>query len=257
MWCPRRRAAKVPDSPVPIRLLEWDSGFFGIRIARYTDAGMDRNQAIQARGFCRREGIDCMYFLADPHDVASLESARLLSMRLTGIRLVFRLGSLGDCPAEDAARTRPASWEDLPVLKPLASSLHCTSRFFLDPGFDRDKAGELYSIWLEKAFRDPECMLLSSGEPGRPTGYCLARMTSEGVSTLELLGVLPELKGTGLGRALMLSGLGWLRSRGASEARLVTQGGGPGLVSYYEKAGFTVESVKLWFHYWPALGILP
>jgi ribosomal protein S18 acetylase RimI-like enzyme len=246
----------MADTAGPYRLLEWDSGFFGLRIARYSAPAMDEGQARAVRESCRRDGIDCMYFLAGPHDVASLESARALSMRHTGIRLVFRLSPLAPCPADEASRTRPAREDDLPALERLASALHSTSRFFLDPGFDRAKAGELYSIWLEKSFQDPECMLLSAGGPGHPTGYCLARMTSDGTSTLELLGVEPELKGTGLGRALMLSGLGWLRSKGAGEARLVTQGGGPGLVSFYEKAGFTVESVKLWFHYWPALGTL-
>lgn len=244
----------MPEEVGPVIPLAWDSEFFGLRIARYARAAMDGAAADSVEDCCRRASIDCMYFLADPHDVGSLESARSLAMRFTGIRLVFRRRSIEEFGRESVWGIRRASAEDLPVLRRLASTLHTTTRFFLDPGFDRTRAGELYSIWLENSFHDPRCMLLSSGAPGSPTGYCLARMAPDGVSTLELLGVEPGLRGTGLGRALMLSGLGWLASRGATDASLVTQGGGPGLIAFYERNGFTVESVKLWFHYWPSLG---
>lgn len=244
----------MPESGGPVVLLPWDSDFFGLGIARYSLPGMDLDRAGEVEQFCRSAGVDCMYFLADPHDVGSLESARSLGMRFTGIRLVFRKTPISEYGEENAWGIRPAVAEDLPVLRRLASTLHTTTRFFLDPGFDRSKAGELYSIWLENSLHDPDCMLLSAGEPGSPTGYCLARMTPEGASTLELLGVEPGLRGTGLGKALMFSGLGWLASMGAGDASLVTQGGGPGLVAFYERNGFTVESVKLWFHYWHSLG---
>jgi ribosomal protein S18 acetylase RimI-like enzyme len=243
----------MPDLEPLVRRLEWDSSFFGMGIARYTLPGMDGGQAQEVEAVCRREGIDCMYFLVDPHDVASLESARTLMMRLAGIRIVFHLESLERYAGFRSGEVRPARAQDMPGLMALAARLHPTTRFFLDPGFDRAKAGELYSRWIERSFEEPGCMLLTAGEPGAPTGYCLSKY-AENTSTLEMLGVDHGCQGTGLGRTLMSAGLGWLASKGACDARLVTQGGGPGLLRFYEKAGFVIESVGLWFHYWPGIG---
>jgi len=240
----------MPDREPMVRRLEWDSAFFGIGIARYTLPEMDGGQAREVEAVCRNEGIDCMYFLVDPHDVASLESARILKMLHTGIRIVFHLESLDRYAGFRSDEVRPAGAQDMPGLMALAARLHPTTRFFLDPGFDRAKAGGLYARWLERSLDDPGCMLLTAGVHGAPAGYCLAKRTDD-ASTLELLGVDQGCQGTGLGRTLMSAGLEWLSSKGARDARLVTQGGGPNLLRFYEKAGFVIESVKLWFHYWP------
>ena len=51
-------------------LLPWDSQFFGVPIGRLLPAHLTPDVAAEADGFCVREGIACLYFLAASDDVA-------------------------------------------------------------------------------------------------------------------------------------------------------------------------------------------
>jgi GNAT superfamily N-acetyltransferase len=64
---------------------------------------------------------------------------------------------------------------------------------------------------------------------GRQTGW------------IEYVGVRQDLQGRGLGRAIVMAGLRWLRSQGAQTAALITMGTNIAAQRMYQVVGFSVS----------------
>ena len=53
-------------------LLDWDTRFFAVRIARVVGDSLDETTAQQVLSWCASEQIDCLYFLADANSQESI-----------------------------------------------------------------------------------------------------------------------------------------------------------------------------------------
>ena len=63
----------MPTDTVPevCHYLEWDSQFFGVRIARLVERRLTPESIAAAERWCAGERIACVYFLADASDLAT------------------------------------------------------------------------------------------------------------------------------------------------------------------------------------------
>jgi ribosomal protein S18 acetylase RimI-like enzyme len=68
-------------------------------------------------------------------------------------------------------------------------------------------------------------------------GYAVTGMTGD-MGYLQRLAVDPDDAGRGIGRALVLDGLGWLRARGAVQALVNTQVDNERALGLYRSVGF-------------------
>lgn len=90
---------------------------------------------------------------------------------------------------------------------------------------------------LELDDLDASAVHLLATQEGRPVGT--ARLLIEGESAkIGRVAVLPELRGTGAGAALMRAALDELRARGVSTAKLGAQ---THAIGFYERLGFTAH----------------
>ena len=55
----------MASNPELCSILEWDSAFFGVTIARVNGNRLDALTAAQVMDWCREKQVDCLYFLAD------------------------------------------------------------------------------------------------------------------------------------------------------------------------------------------------
>jgi ribosomal protein S18 acetylase RimI-like enzyme len=79
---------------------------------------------------------------------------------------------------------------------------------------------------------------------GRLVGYAInGRSGARGF--VQRLAVLPEVQRQGIGRALLLDGLHWMRRRGVRRAVVNTQVGNDAALSLYHDAGFREEPAGL------------
>ncbi len=94
----------------------------------------------------------------------------------------------------------------------------------------------------------PEGILfLSDGE--RQVGYCwtMAHPAESGKGQIKMIGVVPEYRGRGLGRALLVAGVSYLRGRGMKEIELTVDGNNIGAIRLYRSAGFKRTGIILWY----------
>ena len=90
---------------------------------------------------------------------------------------------------------------------------------------------------LELDELDATAVHLLAVQDGRPVGT--ARLLIEGESAkIGRVAVLPEMRGTRVGAALMRAALDELRARGVTKAKLGAQ---THAIGFYEKLGFTVH----------------
>ena len=237
----------------PCERLHWDSGFFGCSVARVVGGTMDAASARAVLDWCRSERVRFLYFLADD-DVQTWATAADAGFRLMDVRVEMVLDRTWPrLPATAAAAgvvLREATSEDLPSLIPIASSVHTDSRFFVDPLVPREKAHELFELWIRRsvvhAIAD---VVFVADVGGRAVAYLSARV-SDGVGNVGLVGVGEGARGRGVGLALVQRALEWFVARDALEVNVVTQGRNIMAQRVYQRCGFLTRSTRLWFHRW-------
>ena len=198
-----------------------------------------------------------MYFLADAGDEETIRLAEDHGFRLVDIRVTLDLkmsawtADTGGA-AEDSIRAfEPA---DLPVLKEMAGRLHHDSRFFSDRGFPESRSRKLFEKWVENSCLRPTDRVSVAEDAGRVAGYATCHSAGSGTGQIELVAVDVPAQARGLGRALMRAALAWFAAGGATEVTIVTQGRNVRALRLYERCGFRVRSVQLWYHRRPGAG---
>jgi mycothiol synthase len=175
-----------------------------------------------------------------------------------------RVWAHGDLAAA-AALARSLGWERLRTLwqlrRPLADPLPAASpppgvliRAF-EPGRDEQAWLELNRLafadhpeqggWTlddllvreRESWFDPAGFFLAE-DGGRLIGFHWTKVHDDALGEVYVVGVDPAARGTGLGRALTLAGLGHLRTRGLVTAILYVDDENPPAVRMYESLGF-------------------
>lgn len=243
-----------PDSLV--RLLTWDSDFFGMRIASIEGNRLDRKEEIAINGWCSKNHIDCLYFLADPADTATIRVAEESGFHLVDIRVTLDL-KISALPAvwrPEAPTVRLAEAADIPALRPIAAVNHRDSRFYHDNNFPRERCDELYATWIEKSCTGFAEAVLVTAPENTAVGYLSCHLKDTGIGQIGLVGVSSAFHGVGLGRQLLDESLRWFAAAGVNQVEVVTQGRNIVAQRLYQKRGFMTKSVQLWYHKWFSSG---
>jgi dTDP-4-amino-4,6-dideoxy-D-galactose acyltransferase len=228
-------------------VLEWDSGFFGRRIAQL-DVLPTAAALAEAMDWCRAHAIDCVYcraVSADPDSAWALENAGFVAR---DVRLDFaRPVPLTTAPATAVRRFQPG---DVARLEAIASEAFTVTRFMMDPNFPRDAVGRLYATWVANSCRGYAADVLVFDQGRGPAGFVTLQLEQDGAGRIGLIGVAPDARGMGAGRQLIAGALTWFAANARSEARVSTQGTNVGAQRLYQHSGFVTRSASTWYHRW-------
>lgn len=232
--------------------LEWDSRFFERRIGQVRERVLTPATAGAVRDWCAANDIDCLYYLADASDRASVRVAEAGGFSLVDVRvtLEWRGSASRDGARPPVCTLRPTCPDDVPALKAMASKGFRLSRFYYDEHFEPAKVDLLYATWIEKSCAGYADAVLVADVVGEPMGYVSCHVHGDGVGQIGLLGVRDDYQGRGLGRALVSGALAWFGERGSRAVRVVTQARNLGALRAYEQSGFLAHRVELWYHWW-------
>jgi mycothiol synthase len=86
---------------------------------------------------------------------------------------------------------------------------------------------------------DPKGFLLAVDPDEKLLGFHWTKMHPDGLGEVYVLAVDPDAQGTGLGSALTVAGLAYLRERGAPEAMLYVDADNAAALGTYHKLGFS------------------
>ena len=236
------------DNPLPCQFLDWDTAFFGFRIAKVNGSRLTRDGLARIEDWCAAERIRCLYLLADSDDPETMELAAGHGFRFIDIRTHF------ERPVEIQSHLappgiRPARPEDLPALAEIASRSHTDSRFYYDPHFPRERCDALYAIWIEKSCQGYANAVLVAERENKLAGYITCDWTGP-TGQIGLIAVASWARGAGLGKTLVRSSLQLFQNNDVRTVNVVTQGRNIYSQRLYERCGFLLASVQIWYHQW-------
>jgi dTDP-4-amino-4,6-dideoxy-D-galactose acyltransferase len=231
--------------------LEWDSQFFGRRIARFKGAFLTEPDIDNIRIWCEDNRIDCLYFLANSTDARTSRLAERNNFNLVDIRVTLEI-TLKAKPATSQAglNVRSALARDIPMLQTIARASHRDSRFYYDGNFPGSLCDALYEVWIEKSCRGWAQTVLVAEDGGEPVGYISCHLPTPTTGKIGLVGVGQKAQGKGLGKGLVDAALRSFTEQGVESVMVVTQGRNVRAQRLYQRCGFVTRSVELWFHKW-------
>ena len=230
--------------------LDWDSAFFGLRIARLQSTLLTPEVASQSLEWCAVNRIDCLYFLGVADDLQTEALAKKHQFQFVDVRITMER-NIG--PNEDfgtSATVRTFRKTDLDALKAIARTTHIDSRFFCDPHFTRECCEALYETWIERSCNGWADAVFVAQADGAPVGYTTCHLGEDGGGSIGLVGMAEQARGRGLGHELLNSALGYFRDHGRQRIEVVTQGRNGGAQRFYQQSGFRRASAMNWYHNW-------
>jgi dTDP-4-amino-4,6-dideoxy-D-galactose acyltransferase len=229
--------------------LEWDTNFFGHRIARAGPTRLDDRSMNELLRWCSENRIECVYLLADLDDPQTTQLAEANEFLLADVRVTLELELNKTVPALPCDLVREARERDLEALRAIARTVHRDSRFYFDQHFDREKCDRLYETWIEKSVRGYARAVFVAEVDGKPVAYITCHLGGE-EAQIGLLGVAGGYRGASLGSKLVQHFLSWAAEQGAKRAVVVTQGRNVGAQRLYQRCGFASALCQLWYHRW-------
>jgi len=237
--------------------LEWDSEFFGIRVARVLGDWLDPQRIAEIESWCCTARVDCLYFLSrcDQYQTARLAEAH--GFHWVDVRMTFeydRRGTVTEADRDVPGPTiiiRSAKESDIPVLRGIARVSYAHSRFYYDERFSRALCDEMYAVWIEKCCHGHSDVVLVAEMDGNPIGYvtCLLDRSNH-TGTIDLVAVAAAAAGRGVGLRLLSAAKRWFLENGAMRVMVATQGRNIGAQRLYQRSGFITYGVQLWYHRW-------
>jgi len=156
------------------QFLEWDSSFFGYRIAKTTSSKLDTKTIKNILKWSKTNQIDCLYFLADSEDNATINVAEENKFHFVDIRMRFERqlkGSSTELNTAFVGDIRPSCPRDIPFLRDIARTSYRDTRFYYDSHFPAHLADKLYETWIEKSCVGYADVVLIAEVEGDVVGY--------------------------------------------------------------------------------------
>lgn len=233
----------------PCKLLNWDSEFFGARIAQVEGGRLNDATINRVLQWSRDQQIACLYLLCASDDDESVRVAEQNQFHLVDIRveLSWRVQKIDN---DSAGAARLFQQSDLPELQRIAADSYELSRFYFDRRFDRTQCSALYREWITKSCDGYANAVFVSRNRDSVGGFITCHLDSPERGRIGLVGVSEDARGAGTGRALVETAQRYFFDKGASDVFVVTQGRNIAAQRLYQANGFRTHSVRLWYHRW-------
>ncbi|MEA1928528.1 MAG: GNAT family N-acetyltransferase [Candidatus Auribacterota bacterium] len=229
----------------------WDSDFFQKKIGRIR--AVDTVEIKEGLDKAGRTGYDCLFFETAFANQKLVEYCFSHSFILTDLKTTLANPII---PREET-RYPPDiatgySQEVRQQIEDLAvEELAPLSRYAFDPAFGMEKAKNLYREWVSRSINGEfsEVYFLSIPAPGVLAGFITLRLKQESLF-VDLFAVNPEFRSREIGSRLIKVAVIWARKNGYKFLYVTTQGHNIPALRTYEKNGFKIGSINLFFHRW-------
>jgi dTDP-4-amino-4,6-dideoxy-D-galactose acyltransferase len=233
------------------QLLDWDTHFFGFKIAsvKSFETGLDKLKNII--GELREQDFKLAYCFVDPEDNISNESLKQLPGFLADEKVTYAimLTDVTDFPVADHISGYDLTYTS-DKLKNLALQSGLYSRFKIDPGFQNNEYDRLYTEWIEKSVdRKLANEVLVYSEGNELLGF-ITLVLRGNTGAIGLIAVDENQRGKAIGKKLIGAALKYFSDHKVTSVEVVTQKANGAACRFYESCGFKIKSILNIYHLW-------
>ena len=225
-----------------IRLLEWDTAFFGFKI------GAVDVSSLSEVAVCELERFDLVYIFAQKKETKISYDLFLADEKRTYLKKIQEPLMLMD---KNIFSVVPSEIADVKLLD-LTYQAGAYSRFKLDNGFPEGSFKKLYKSWINKS--------VSRNIAKEVLVYKTKDYECAGLITLGLKNDKPDIgiiavdkavRGIGIGSKLIHAAEWWaLNKQQINEIQVVTQGANIHACKFYERQGYSLKTKLFIYHWW-------
>lgn len=227
------------------KILEWDSNFFGIKVARI-DSNLNKHNIINVFSQLNCEGVDLVYFnsrflVGEDKNYKNY----LLDKR------VSLLKKLKDKkPWDDRVKLFSGNVPTGKMIE-LSRRVAQNSRFYFDPNIPEKKVYEMYEIWLKKSISKEMAtdVLVYENENGI-LGFATIKILSNDKALIPMLAVDRNFEGLGISFMLMQAIETFLLNKGCDYLVSETRAKNLRALKVYKRFGITCEPSHYINHLW-------
>lgn len=241
------------DDKNPGVYLTWDTDFFGVRIGRIKKEELLPVDCRTVDAWARRETIQCLYFLARADCAQTVSTAESAGFHLTDIRMEFmrELPNPSPCILKGDAFIRPAEPRDLAALSIMGKTLFRQGRFHYDGRFPRERCDQFYVTWIENSINGYADLVWVLDAECQVAGFITCHLNREKLQgSIGLVAVGEMFSGRGYAQRLLQHSTDWFSSQGMQSVSVATQGRNIAAQRVYQKCGFQIQKLQLWYHKW-------
>jgi len=222
--------------------LDWDSKFFGYRIAK-----MEVNDPI---GFSFP--LDSYFRLVY---VFSMQPIPILEFELMDKKVCFHMEAINfnKSIVNPSIKIEPfdEGKHSYEKLKDLTFQSGVFSRFFVDKGFVNDEFSKLYTKWIENSVNKISAIeVFVALENNELLGFITLTRKDEDLADIGLLAVSPEARGRRVASSLIEHVKNYAVEKGFTKMQVVTQFNNIPATKLYKSAGFELKELTYIYHIW-------
>jgi len=233
------------------KILDWDSQFFGYRIAAIKAVGLRPEELGNILKNANNHHVELVYCFANPSDDISNTSINNAKGLLVDEKITF-FRSISDTENfTESIFIQPYNHiYPSEKLKSLALQSGIYSRFKVDPNFKNKEFENLYLEWIKKSVQKKIAEeVLVYIEDNDEKGLITLGLEEE-IGSIGLLAVDEKERGKSIGRKLVQSALLYFQEKKANIVEVVTQVENKGACGFYKNIGFDVKNIVNIYHLW-------
>lgn len=236
----------------------WDMEHFGYPVGHLSiwdlgcpDGARSEIERLVATGVAeaRELGWRLLFCRLDAEAWPSIHALEGAGFRLMDQLVTFQAPTTHMGLLEPPCSVRPLRLDDsgeLSEVETLGTGAFANSRFYNDPGFNRERVDDLFRRWTTSVVHRGSVFVAEID--GRIAGYVACSVSADAV-VIELIAVAQWARGQGIGKALIR----WVQSAfHPNQSRVVvgTQLANRGAVALYSGCGMKLTRAQLTFHLW-------
>jgi dTDP-4-amino-4,6-dideoxy-D-galactose acyltransferase len=234
------------------QMLDWDSRFFGLKVARILDLSMTIEDISNTIEELKEKSVKLVYLPTSRK--LDEEKIRLLGGCLVDHKTTYalNLSELTEKKIEYHSSVKPYSRSvDIKRLERLAIQSGRLSRFSVDKNIPKGKYEQLYRVWIQRSIcKEIAREVLVVVDKRNDLAGMVTLGEKSGRGDIGLVAVDEGFRGKGYGEILMRAAQCWFLRNGYEQVQVVTQRNNISACNLYKKCGYSVESVSDFFHLW-------